>query len=193
MPTVGDAMSPNERNERLAIANKDGEVFASWLARCEEPLRLSLRNFNRVVDVEAVVQETALRVWQAASRIEPDGRPEYLLRWAITVARNLARDIARRSGREVVLDEDNDLPAPAPTVPNDPILRARIEACRGQLPPRPAAAIDARLTAGGATSDRQLADRVDMTFDAFRQNLVRARRLLEKCLELAGINVRSLL
>jgi hypothetical protein len=32
-----------------------------------------------------------------------------------------------------------------------------------------------------------------MTFDAFRQNLARARRLLEACLGRAGINVRNLL
>jgi RNA polymerase sigma factor (sigma-70 family) len=188
-----EASQLRERIEHQLIVAGDQERFAHWLARCEEPLRLSLRNFARVVDVEAVVQETALRVWQSAARIEPDGRPGFLLRWAITVARNLARDTARRAGREVALDEGYDAPAPSSTAPGDPILNSRIRVCREQLPPKPAAAIEARLSFGGTVSDRQLAERIEMTFDAFRQNLSRARHLLEQCLERAGIDVRSLL
>jgi DNA-directed RNA polymerase specialized sigma24 family protein len=64
--------------------------------RSEEALRLALRSFARTVDVEAVIQEAALRLWQLAPRIEPDGKPNCLLRWTITVARNLARDLAAR-------------------------------------------------------------------------------------------------
>ena len=183
----------DEQFEHALIMAGNHEAFANWLARSEEPLRWSLRNFARVVDVEAVVQETALRAWQSARRVEPDGRPAFLLRWAITVARNLARDIARRSRRDVPMDEVEESPLPDPAVPPDPILRKRVQVCREQLPPKPALAIEARIATGGAMSDRQLAARVDMTFDAFRQNLARARRLLEACLGRAGINVRNLL
>ena len=186
-------VTPLERMEHLAIADRDGEMFARWLSRCEESLRLSLRSFARVVDVEAIVQETALRVWQSAPEIRPDGRPECLLRWAVTVARNLARDGARRSGREVPIDERNDLPAPVLREPEDPFLRAQIQRCRAKLPPKPAAAICARVDGAGARSDRTLAELTGMSFDAFRQNLARARRLLEECLERAGIDVRRYL
>jgi len=177
----------------MGISRKDPGVFANWLAHCEEPLRISIRRYARFVDVEAVVQETALRVWQLAPQIKPDDRPNWLLRWAVTVARNLARDEARRTGREVALD-DGDNPGRLPvTTEVDPILRKRIQTCRDKLPRKPATALAARLGNAGATPDQRLAKTVGMTYDAFRQNLTRARRLLEECLRQYGVEVRSLL
>ena len=174
-----------------AIRLGDADAFARWFAACEEPIRLSLRRFARQVDVEGVVQETALRVWQAAPTLEARGGPGYLLRWAVTVARHLAIDQARRAAREVPGGVDDDLPAPAPSRQPDPALWARIAECRGKLPARPAAALTARLAGDGTLSDRRLAEVVGMTFDAFRQNLARGRRLLEDCLRGFGIDVRS--
>ena len=183
--------SQQEEEERLAISHRDGQAFARWLMRSEEALRLALRSFARTVDVEAVIQEAALRLWQLAPRIEPDGKPNCLLRWTITVARNLARDLAARAGREMPLDEHDEPPAPPVPQPADPYLVRRIGECRKRLPAKPGAAITARVAGAGQLSDRELAAQLGMSFDAFRQNLARARRLLEDCLRGFGIDVRS--
>jgi len=179
-----------ERAEHLAISLRDGEVFGRWLARHEEALRRALAPFARVADVEAILQETALRVWQLAPRIEPDGKPDVLFRWAVTVARNLARDAARRAGRETPIDVEPE-PAVPPEPPADALLRKHIRLCREKLPAKPAAVIGARVADGGSRSDRELAAVLGMTFDAFRQNLARARRLLEQCLAGFGIDLRG--
>lgn len=185
--------SIEEKMELLAIGKRDQEAFANWLGRSEESIRLSLRSFARSVDVEAVVQETALRAWQVASMLEPDGKPNVLLRWAVTVARNLARDSARRSGREFPLEGDENVPELPTVAPSDPMLAERIEICLGKLKGKPADALAARLWAGGTDSDRKLAEGISMTFDNFRKNLSRARMALEVCLERFGIQVRTML
>jgi len=46
-----------------AIVAGDAQAFAAWLAGAEPRIRASLRGFAAQVDVEAVLQETLLRVW----------------------------------------------------------------------------------------------------------------------------------
>ena len=72
------------------IRTGDQMIFARWLSLAEGRLRDSLRPFATRVDVEAVLQESLVRVWQVAPRFVPDGRPDALLRLAIRIARNLA-------------------------------------------------------------------------------------------------------
>src|SRR5262245_16659057 len=79
-----------------AIAGGDATAFARWMAGAEPRLRLSLKSLAREVDVEAVLQETLLRVWQVAPRFTPDGGPDALLRLGIRIARNLALSELRR-------------------------------------------------------------------------------------------------
>jgi RNA polymerase sigma-70 factor (ECF subfamily) len=67
--------------------------------------------------------------------------------------------------------------------PPDPFLRQRIEACLAELKGQPRAAVQARLTSGGAEADEQLALRLGMRLNTFLQNVTRARRLLAACLE----------
>src|SRR5436190_11585751 len=81
----------------LEIAIGDVDAFARWLAGAEPTVRLSLRSFASVIDVEAVLQESLLRVWQVAGRFERDGKPNGLLRLAIRIARNLAVSEVRRT------------------------------------------------------------------------------------------------
>lgn len=57
-----------------AILAGDVDAFGYWVAGAEARLRNSLRHFAAVVDTEAVVQETLLRVWQVAPRFVSDGR-----------------------------------------------------------------------------------------------------------------------
>ena len=66
-----------------AIVAGDASMFGLWLTGAEPTVRASLRSFAAAVDVEAVLQESLLRIWQVAARFEPDGRPNGLLRLAI--------------------------------------------------------------------------------------------------------------
>lgn len=173
------------------IAAGDAQAFARYLALAEDRLRASLQSFAAVVDVEAVVQETFLRVWQVADRIEIDGRGDSLMRFTIRVGRNYAIDLMRRQTRVrpeelETLTRLADAQAETPEPP-DPLLRQTLARCRQRLPTQPAAALQARLDSAGSEPDAVLAGRIGMRINTFLQNFSRARKLLAACLEKAGI------
>jgi DNA-directed RNA polymerase specialized sigma24 family protein len=179
-----------------AIGAGDAAAFGRWLAGAEDRLRGSLRSFAEKVDVEAILQESLVRVWQLAPRVVPDGRPHALLRLAIRIARNLAVSDLRRRRLEPVeaetlerLAADADAVEPAPDRWRDPLLRRAIDECRGRLPARPTQALEARLASAGADPDALVAERVGMRLNTFLQNIVRARRLLADCLRRRGIDL----
>lgn len=176
------------------IVAGDPEAFAAWVAGVEHRLRLSLRSYATRVDVEAVVQETLLRAWQVAGRIERHPRGDSLARVAIRIARNLAIDEVRRArlapveapALEVVLEEHC---GPGRDATPDPHLRQAIEDCREDLPKKPAQALEVRLTAAGQRSDHELAATLGVKTNTFLQNFGRARRMLADCLEGKGIRL----
>ena len=178
-------------HELHAIAAGDGDAFARWLARCESPLRRSLRRFAAAVDTEAVLQEALLRTWQVAPRCAPDGRPHGLLRLATRIARNLAVSEARRLRTlPTALPDGSEIePVVEPANVPDARVRAAFAACRDKLPAQPRAAIDARLAADGMHDDHHLAATLAMRTNTFLQNVTRARRLLAECLRKAGIDL----
>ena len=176
-----------------AIAVGDARAFAAWMSQAEEPLRRGLGGFATQVDVEAVLQESLLRLWQVAPRFVPDGRANGLLRLAHRITRNLAISELRKRRHtsvdpetmEAGLDELERFEAR----PGDPHLRARIHECRDKLPPKPAAALQARLEAHGASADAVLAATLGMQTNTFLQNFTRARKLLVECLRRAGVDL----
>jgi RNA polymerase sigma factor (sigma-70 family) len=178
--------------ELEAIVRREQEVFKRWFTRCEIRLRLSLRSFAKTVDVEAIVQEAAIRVWQRASTVTPDGRTGFLLRWAITVARNNARNDVKRAGHRLPDDPSRKVQDPADIMP-DLKLRGRIQHCLSELRPNPRRTLDARRSDDGQHSDRELAASTGMTFDTFRKNLERGRSALKQCLRRFGIDVAEYL
>lgn len=172
-----------------AIAAGDPRAFALWVAAAEPRVRLSLRSFAASVDVEVVVQETLLRIWQVAPRFRWDGEPDGLTRLAVRIARNLAIGELRRR-RPGVMDLDaleraeaTELPEPQPI---DPEFRAAVGACLDALPPKPKAAMDARLRHPGMR-DQKLARALEMATNTFVQNVGRARRALMECLRSKGL------
>ena len=174
-----------------AIRAGDSEVFASWLAGAEPVLRRALKPWAALVDVEAVLQEGLLRVWQVAPRLEPDGKPEVLLRFAHVVVRNLATSEARKwkaTPADLAALPPDDAPPLQPLAP-DPHLRAKIADCRGKLPGKPKLALDARLGSDGNTHDATLAESLGMSLNTFLQNFTRARKLLQECLQKAGVDL----
>jgi DNA-directed RNA polymerase specialized sigma24 family protein len=172
-----------------AIQAGDPDAFARWVAGAEPIVRRGLRPFAAAVDTEAVLQETLLRVWQVAPRLEPDGRPNGLLRLAGRIARNLAISERRHQRADATDPTEIDLGSAPAVSPLDPFLRQALEECRGELPEKPARALEARLGAGGLEPDEVLAARLAMRPNTFLQNFTRARRLLAACLERHGIDL----
>ena len=168
------------------IVAGDTAAFARWLAGAEPAVRGSLRSFATVIDVEAVLQEALLRVWQVAARFEPDGRPNGLVRFGVRIARNLAVSEVRRM-RATAVPEPPEV-AVEPAAP-DPMLRAAIVECRDKLPPKPREALDARLASAGARADEELAEALGMRLNTFLQNFTRARQLLADCLRKRGVRI----
>ncbi len=173
-----------------AVAAGDTHAYARWMSLAEPPLRRSLRGFAAAVDVEAVLQEALLRMWQIAPRFEADGRPEGTLRLALRVAKNLAISEARRMRADVAAPETLELAGAElePATP-DPMLRSSILECREALPPKPREALDARIFASGDEGDDVLAERLGQRKNTFLQNFGRARKLLAECLEKRGVQV----
>ena len=171
----------------------DERAFAEWMGSVELPIRFSLRRYARAVDAESIVQETLMRMWILAR----DGARELAgenasLRFALGMARNLARAEARRLGREVHLPvREGPEIAVEPDVPPDPALRRAILDCLAELAGRRHRALMARIAAAGLIPDRDLARRVGMTLNTFLQNIVRARRQMLGCLEGRGIPLRE--
>ena len=96
----------------------------------ERPIRVSLQPYVRSVDVEGVVQETLTRMWILTR--DPGGRvltgENASLRFAIVLARNLARNEARRNGREDRLPPEDVPEVPVePAAMPEPSLRKAIE------------------------------------------------------------------
>jgi RNA polymerase sigma-70 factor (ECF subfamily) len=185
-------LSDLEQEQLSAIIGGDEHAFGQWMVDAEPTIRLSLHSFAAVVDTEAVVQETLLRVWQVAPRFRNDGQPRGLIRLGVRIARNLAISETRKS-RSIGADEDElgrrlaeDSP-PAPTP--DPFLRKAIEDCRDKLPGKPLSVLTARLGSAGGDADATLAAGLGMTANTFLQNFTRARKFLLSCLEEQGIQI----
>ncbi len=172
------------------------EAFAEWMRMLEIPLRRSLRRFARAVDVEVVVQETFMRMWLVAT--DP-GRTlegtDASLKFAFRVARNVALEEIRRNraDRFVDLEKLEDLPEGTyDPPPGDPALAGAIAECFERLPAKPRRALLARLN-GDSLADSALAAHMRMRLNTFLQNIVRARRSMEKCLEGKGVRLEEVM
>ena len=187
-------MTADLDQELSAIAAGDADAFGRWLSGAEHELRKSLRPATARVDTEAILQEALLRVWQVAPRFVPDGRPNGLLRLAVTIARNLVASELRRTrpdhaeleALERALAARASAGEPAGT---DPFLRRVIDECRQKLPGKPAQALEQRLNSAGGEPDEVLAGRLGMRLNTFLQNFTRARRLLAECLRSKRIDL----
>ncbi|MDX2014835.1 MAG: sigma-70 family RNA polymerase sigma factor [Myxococcaceae bacterium] len=180
-----------ERDQLARISAGDAAAFGQWASSVESSLRQTLRPFATLCDTEAVLQEALLRVWQVAPRFVHDGRPNALLRFAVTTTRNVALSELRKTNptpTEVealhrALDAQGEVQPLAP----DPKLRAAISKCREKLPPQPGQALAKRLE--GTGDDHALAAALRMSLNTFLQNVTRARKFLAECLKKAGVDL----
>jgi RNA polymerase sigma factor (sigma-70 family) len=180
-----------------AILERDTRAFGRWMAGAEGTMRDSLRSFASVLDVESVLQEALLRVWQVAPRFMADGRPNGLLRLGLRIARNLAISELRRTKSRPVSEEDLELAlARAEQIDGgdaapDPLLREVLAKCHERLPDKPRQVIGVRLSSEGGRSDDELAALVGMRVNTFLQNFTRARRMLAECLKKHGVVIEE--
>lgn len=196
--TVNLTRLPDLDEHLPRILTGDAQAFGSWIAGIEARLRDSLRSFARRVDVEDVMQETLLRVWQTAPRFVADGRENGLLRLAVRVGRNLAISELRRYRAEPteidILVREAEAYDPlgngAPR-PSDPLLARHIEECLQRLPRQTGRALGARLESRGVAPDEALAYRLGMRKNTFLQNVTRARKLVAECLERHGVDLAA--
>lgn len=180
-----------------AILTGDTRAFGRWMAGAEGTMRDSLRSFASVLDVESVLQEALLRVWQVTPRFVADGRPNGLLRLGIRIARNLAVSELRRTKSRPVPEEDLERAlaqaeqADSGEQGPDPLLREVLAKCHERLPEKPRQVITIRLSSEGGRSDDELASLVGMRVNTFLQNFTRARRMLAECLKKHGVLVEE--
>lgn len=173
------------------VRRGDQAAFGRWMGRVERPIRMSLARFARAVDVEAVVQETLLRMWVLATQHLRELEGENAsLRFAIGLARNLARSEARRMGRVRFLPPEDlpEVPVEPPPAP-DPGLAAAIRDCVERLSSKLRSVLQARMARGALEPDRELAAELNMRLNTFLQNVVRARHQMRKCLEGKGVPI----
>jgi DNA-directed RNA polymerase specialized sigma24 family protein len=179
----------------LKACSGDPVAYAEWMGAVEAPIRRSLSRFARAVDVESVMQETFLRMWlYAQDRGRELEGTAASLRFAIGMARNIARSEARRMGRITFLPPD-DLPEVEvqPEPPPDPGLDRAIRECLKSLKGKPAEALRARLQLSFFSSDSRIAGTLHMTLNTFLQNVVRARKAMAECLGRRGYPLEEVL
>ncbi len=194
-------MTGGNPSEKLETAFRrtgygDADAFAEWMGMVEHPLRRSLSRFARAVDVEAVVQETCMRMWLFASDPQNSLQGQNAsLRFALGVARNVALEEVRNAHLEQLVGLENLEQMPegsfTPAMP-DPALAKAIADCVGRLPKQPHVVLTARIN-DGHLPDRDLARGVRMKLNTFLQNIVRARRLVTDCLEKRGVRLGEML
>lgn len=177
----------------LAVCRGSWRACGDWMGRVERPIRRSLFPFAQAVDAEGVVQETLMRMWIYAQERGPELTGENAsLRFAIGMARNIARNEARKHGREKLLPP-GDLPdwivEPEPGA--DPFIARAIRECFQKLARQPLLALRARLEHGAGLPDRAIAAMLGMTVNTLLQNVVRARKQLGECLVGKGIDVEE--
>lgn len=189
--------------ERLAHPTAGGAVpsaaeraFGHWCALVMPGLRMSLRSYAQRIDVESVLQDTMFVMWRRAKAIASGHKPplegrEASLRFAHRAARNRASNMMRKTKREILVDTNSDdafdWEGPVVVEP-DPLLGARIQACRKLLKDQPAKALVVRLTHGHRPEEEQAA-LAGMTKNTFHQNILRARRQLKACLKNMGVEL----
>ena len=169
----------------------DQAAFGDWAGRVERPLRRRLWRFARAIDVETVMQETLLRMWAFARDAERVLEGENAsLRFAHGIAWNLARNMARKHGKLKFFppeELDPSVPDEQADPPSDVFLMQHIRDCVAALSDKLRTVLSMRLERAHE-HDSVLAEKLAMTKNTFLQNIVRARKAIDECLQRKGVH-----
>ena len=104
--------------ERLLVrmSKRDEPAFKQLYAATRRKLfSTALQLVKRRYLAEEVLQETYVRIWLNAGSYRPSSSTP--MAWMMTIARNLAIDVARKSGREVQSDDSILMGFPTTVLP----------------------------------------------------------------------------
>lgn len=156
------------------IARRHGQV----------PFRIACRMLGDPAEGEDIAQETLLRLWNNAGKWQPGNA---VAAWLTTVATNLCRDRLRRTrklSREEPPERMDEAPLADRSLVQEEMARA-VRDCIAELPERARAAVV--LTYYEAQPNRTVAALLEMKLKAFESMLLRARQLLQGCVEGKGV------
>jgi RNA polymerase sigma-70 factor (ECF subfamily) len=156
------------------IARRHGEV----------PYRIACRMLGDPAEGEDIAQEALLRLWNHAGKWQAG---HAIAAWLTTVATNLCRDRLRRTRRlsgEEAPERRDEAPLADRSLAEEEMAQA-VRECIGELPERARAAVV--LTYYEAQPNRTVAELLEMKLKAFESMLLRARQLLQGCVEGKGV------
>jgi RNA polymerase sigma-70 factor (ECF subfamily) len=145
----------------VRVGEGDADAFAMLWRRLSGPvLALGRRTLSDGAAAEDVAQETFATIWRVAATFDPErGAPAG---WIFTIARNAARDVARRR-RLTVVEDVPDVADPG-IGPEDEALRSaerfRIHMALAGLNPRAREVVELAYFEG--LSQSEIADRIDV-------------------------------
>ena len=166
----------------VRIGEGDADAFTMLWRRLSGPvLALGRRTLADDAAAEDVAQETFATIWRVAATFDPErGAPAG---WIFTIARNAARDVARRR-RLTLVDDVPDTVDPA-LGPEDEAVRAaerfRIHVALASLNPRAREVIDLAYFEGLTQSE--IAERIDLPLGTVKTRTRNALARLAESLE----------
>ncbi len=164
------------------IGRGDEEAFTLLWRRLSGPvLALGRRMLGDDAAAEDVAQDTFATIWRAAATFDPErGAP---LAWVFTIARNAARDTARRRRLTVVgeppeLADDADGPSEIVAIESE---RFHVHAAVASLAPRAREVIE--LAYYGGLTQVEIAARIDVPLGTVKTRTRNALALLARSLD----------
>ncbi len=165
----------------------DLEAFSEVVRRLHGEVRGFLAMMAVASDwIDDVAQEVFIETYRGLARYEPD---RSFLKWVRGIARNVVRRHGERQSRESRLRQDavsewlrrrrEEQPEAAPETPGGPLEALRN--CLERLPEHLQRMI--RLQVAERMSSGAIARVVERSADAVRMALMRARGLLQECIE----------
>lgn len=152
----------------------DSATFERVFDRYAKPIAAYLERMTLSVDVEAIVQETFLRLWQKRKQYNPSKAG--LSTWLHRIAYNLTIDAYRKTGKECSLSEDYEVAFdPELQLNRDSDLK-RLRSALAELPMRQRSAI--ALCHYQGLSNKAVAQAMGISIDALESLLARGRKTL---------------
>lgn len=179
-PTAAEQPAIASLTRRLAAGHEAAfrEFHALYFDRLYHFLVVVTRGQTHAA--QDALQETLLRVVRHAREFESE---EVFWSWLKAVARNTARDGARKQRRYFALLQDfgfNREHASNPTGPDDRLLRALLDESLAELAPADRQLIEGKYLRGATV--QELATQTDLTEKAVESRLLRLRRQLGESL-----------
>lgn len=211
-PTPGRVPDRDPETARLLVG-RDPEGVSRLLAdHSNKVIGLLRKEFTKVLDlqeIEDVVSQASMRVWNAGGRYDPQRGT--LSAWLYVIARNCARRMIEAKRRHATVAFVDNLDSAASTVtqtaidevvereadaPKDRFLQD-VQACIQELAPQQRAVLLADLAAGGTAATPQLMEQLNTSANSIYVSRNNGRKALRAAMLKRGhtfddANIKSL-